>query len=253
MSVHVEHRDGCAVVRMDAGKVNAMDLALCDELTAVFRRLPDDPSVRAVLLTGNGRAFCAGVDLRAIVEGGQAHARAFVASLAACFEAVLRCPLPVVAAVDGHAIAGGCVLACAADVRVVVDDPAVRLGLTELAVGVPFPTVALEIMRWRLGDARLGQRVLAMDTVTGTDSVTAGLADETAPRDEVLSRASAVAQGLAQVPPATFRLTKAQLQADVLERIEARRGGWEPQVSDLWSGQDVRTSMEQFVARTLRR
>lgn len=253
MSVQVEHRDGCALVRMDAGKVNAMDLALCDDLTSVFSGLPADPAVRAVVLTGNGRAFCAGVDLRAIVEGGASHARQFVGSLAASFEAVLRCPLPVVAAVDGHAIAGGCVLACAADVRVVVDDPAVRVGLTELAVGVPFPTVALEIMRWRLGDARLGQRVLGMDTVSGADSAAAGLADEAVLRDEVVPRALAIAQALAQVPAATFRLTKAQLQADVLERVDARRGSWDAQVQELWAGDEVRASLAEFVARTLRR
>lgn len=253
MGVHVEHQDGCAVVRMDSGKVNAMDLALCDELTQVFSGLPDDPSTGAVVLTGNARAFCAGVDLRAIVEGGPEHARQFVASLSDCFEAVLRCPLPVVAAVAGHAIAGGCVLACAADHRVVADDPGVQLGLTELAVGVPFPTVALEIMRWRLGDARLGQRVLGMDTVPGSQAQSAGLADETVPSEQVLPRALAVAQALARVPTATFRLTKAQLLADVLERVDARRDGWEPDVRDLWAGPDVRASMEQFVSRTLRR
>ena len=253
MSVHVERVGGCAVVRLDSGKVNAMDLALCDELTGVFTRLPDDPSAGAVVLTGNSRVFCAGVDLPALVAGGDDHTRAFLTSLGACFEAVLRCPLPVVAAVDGHAIAGGCVLVCAADYRVVVDDPAVRIGLTELAVGVTFPTSAVEIMRWRLGEAGLARRVLLADTVTAPDAVAAGLADESASRDDVVTRALAVAASLAQIPPAVFRLTKAQLQADVRERIDARRGTWEPQVHDLWSSEPVRSSLEQFVARTLRR
>lgn len=253
MGVHVERRDGCAVVRMDAGKVNAMDLALCEDLSSVFAGLPEQAEVRSVVLTGNGRAFCAGVDLRAIVDGGAEHARTFVAALAACFDAVLRCPLPVVAAVDGHAIAGGCVLACAADHRVVVDDPAARLGLTELAVGVPFPTSAVEIMRWRLGDARLGRRVLLADTVSAADAVAAGLADETAPAQDLVERACTVARSLAAVSPEAFGLTKAQLQADVRERIDARRPGWEPQVQDLWASEPVLEGVEQFVSRTLRR
>ena len=253
MSVHVEQVGGCALVRLDSGKVNAMDLALCDELTGVFTRLPEDPAVGAVVLTGNGRAFCAGVDLPALVHGDDGAARAFVTSLGACFEAVLRCPLPVVAAVEGHAIAGGCVLMCAADYRVVVDDPVVRLGLTELAVGVPFPTSAVEIMRWRLGEARLAQRVLLADTVPADTALAAGLADESASRENVVARALALAESLAQVPSGVFQLTKAQLQAGVRERIDARRGTWEPQVHDLWSSEPVRTSLEQFVARTLRR
>lgn len=253
MSVHVEDRDGCALVRMDVGKVNAMDLALCEDLSTVFRALPDRPGVRAVVLTGNGRAFSAGVDLRAIVDGGPDHSRAFVTALATCFEDVLRCPLPVVAAVDGHAIAGGCVLACAADYRVVVDDPAARLGLTELAVGVPFPTSAIEIMRWRLGDARLGRRVLGADTVPAAEAVQAGLADEAAPAGEVVPRALAVAGALGALPPAAFAHTKTQLQAGVRSRIDDRRGSWEPQVQDLWAGEQVRSAIADFVARTLRR
>jgi len=237
---------------MDAGKVNAMDLALCQDLSAVFTDLPQH-GVRAVVLTGNGRAFCAGVDLRAIVEGGPEHARSFVGALSDCFESVLRCPLPVVAAVDGHAIAGGCVLACAADHRVVADDPAARMGLTELAVGVPFPTSAVEIMRWRLGDALLGHRVLMADTVPASESVAAWLADETRAADALLDRALEIARSLAAVPPATFALTKAQLQAGVRERIDARRGQWDPQVADLWASDPVLTGIEEFVVRTLRR
>lgn len=253
MGVQVEHRDGCAVVRLDAGKVNAMDLALCEEITEVFGRLPGEDGVRSVVLTGNGRAFCAGVDLPGIVAGGPAHGRAFVAALAGCFEAVLRCPLPVVAAVNGHAIAGGCVLACAADHRVVVDEPAVRLGLTELAVGVPFPTTALEIMRWRVGDPLLASRILMADTVPASEAVAARLADEAAPAEEVLDRALAVAGRLAAVPPATFALTKAQLQADVRERIDARRGDWDGAAADLWGSEPVLAGITQFVERTLRR
>lgn len=251
MGVRVEHHDGCAVVRMEAGKVNAMDLALCEDLTAVFAALPGE-GARAVVLTGNGRAFSAGVDLPAIVHGGSDHARAFVAALARCFETVLRCPLPVVAAVDGHAIAGGCVLACAADHRVAVDSSSARIGLTELAVGVPFPTSAVEILRWRLGDPLLGRRVLLADTVPSTEAVAARLADELAPADQLLARALVVARSLATVPAPSYALTKAQLQADVRDRIDARRAAWEPQVADLWGSGPVLDAMEQFVQRTLR-
>lgn len=252
MGVRVEDHDGRAVVRMEAGKVNAMDLALCEDLSATFAALPES-GARAVVLTGNGRAFSAGVDLPAIVDGGAEHARAFVDALAGCFEAVLRCRLPVVAAVDGHAIAGGCVLACAADHRVAVDSGSARLGLTELAVGVPFPTSAVEIMRWRLGDPLLGRRVLLADTVPATEAVSARLADELAPADELLDRALAVAGTLAAVPAASYALTKAQLQAEVRERIDARRAGWEPQVADLWASEPVLTGIGEFVQRTLRR
>ena len=253
MTVHVDQRDGTAVLRMDAGKVNAMDLALLEDLTGALTAVARDPGVRAVVLTGNDRVFCAGVDLPAIVQGGPAHARAFITALGACFEAVLRCPLPVVAAVEGHAIAGGCVLFSAADHRVVVDDPRARLGLTELAVGVPFPTSAVEVMRWRLGDAALARRVLLADTVPAADALAHGLADQVVPAEQLLDRALEVAQQLAAVPADAFALTKAQLQAGVRERIDARRGAWEERVSTAWGSEQTLTAIGAFVERTLRR
>lgn len=253
MVVRAEHRDGCAILRLEAGTVNALDLALCEELTAVLGEVACAEGVRAVVLTGSGRAFCAGVDLPAIVAGGSGYARRLVAALADSFEAVLRCPLPVVAAVNGHAIAGGCVLACAADFRIVVDDATVRIGLTELAVGVPFPTSAVEIMRWRLGDPLLARRVLLADTVPATQAVAERLADEAVPAAGLLDRALAVARSLAAVPAGTFALSKAQLQADVRGRIVDRGELWETRVVDLWASDAVLAGIEQFVARTLRR
>lgn len=253
MAVSVERRDGVALVRMDDGRVNAMDLALCKELAGTVRGLAGETGVRAVVLTGNGRAFSAGADLRALVTGRGPHARAFVAGLADCFEAVLSAPLPVVAAVDGHALAGGCVLACAADHRVVVDDPAALLGLTEMAVGVPFSTVALEVVRWRVGDGPLGRRVLLAGTVPAPEAVAAGLADETAPADRLLDRALEVAARLGALPAGVFALTKEQLQADVRARTDARAPGQDARVADLWASEPVLEAVEVFVGRTLRR
>ena len=146
----VEECDGVAVVRLDDGKVNALDLELLTAISATMARLVDVP---AVVLTGAGTVFSAGVDLRRIVEGGPAHVREFLPELSRAFLAVFDHPRPVVAAVNGHALAGGCVLAAACDVRLMSGG---RIGLTELLVGVPFPVAPLEIMRFAVGPAVAG-------------------------------------------------------------------------------------------------
>jgi enoyl-CoA hydratase len=251
MGTRVERLDAVAVVRLEHGKVNVLDRELCDEIAGVVDDLGADPGVGAVVLTGNGRAFSAGVDLKRIVDGGPAYARGFVRSLARCFETVLGCPKPTVAAVDGHAIAGGCVLACAADYRVMVDGDAAWIGLTELSVGVPFPASAAEIMRWRLGDHLLGPRVLLAGTVPAGQAVAARLADEAVPSDRVLDRAVEVAGQLAAIPTATFALTKAQLQADVRQRLADRRPQWDAEVAELWAGPAVGAAIARFVATRL--
>src|SRR5207253_4831329 len=101
---------------MAHGKANAMSTEFCRALTARLAEANSSPA-RAVIITGQGRMFSAGVDLLRLSEGGAPYVREFLPALNAMFEAVFTCPKPVVAAVNGHAIAGGCVLACAADHR----------------------------------------------------------------------------------------------------------------------------------------
>ena len=115
-----------AIVSLAHGKVNAMDVELCEAVTARFEALRQGDST-AVVLTAQGSVFSAGVDLKRIVDGGAAYAERFIPALCGMFEAVLFHPRPVVAAINGHAIAGGCVLACAADLRLMADGPG-RIG-----------------------------------------------------------------------------------------------------------------------------
>ena len=142
--IEVSERDGVAVLRMADGKANAMSLEFCEALTARLAEVSSRARGRG--LTGSGRIFSAGVDLKRLLEGGTPYIRKFLPALSTMLAAVFSHPKPVVAAINGHAIAGGCVLACAADRRLMARDGG-RIGVTELLVGVPFPPVAMEIMR----------------------------------------------------------------------------------------------------------
>ena len=139
--------------------------ALTDAVTA---------SDRALVLTGTGSAFSAGVDLRRILDGGRPYTEEFLTALSRMFRAVFDHPRPTVAAVNGHAIAGGCVLALACDVRLMSGG---RIGLAELAVGVPFPTSALEIVRHALGTSA-DRAVLRAETVGPERALALGMVDE---------------------------------------------------------------------------
>jgi enoyl-CoA hydratase len=129
--------DGVAVLTMAHGKANALDIEFCDALAARFDDL-HKADAKAVVLTGKAKIFSAGVDLKRLSAGGADYIRRFLPALHRLYEAVFFHPKPVVAAVNGHAIAGGCVLACCADRRLMARD-AGRIGVTEILVGVPFP------------------------------------------------------------------------------------------------------------------
>ena len=136
---------GIAVLTLAHGKANALDIEFCEALAARFTELRTSDA-KAVVLTGQGKAFSAGVDLIKLSQGGADYIRQFLPSLHKLCETVFFHPKPVVAAINGHAIAGGCVLACCADRRIMARGQG-RIGVTELLVGLPFPSMAFEVVR----------------------------------------------------------------------------------------------------------
>src|SRR5579864_2549295 len=147
---------------MRHGKANALDTELCQALCGALDDAAADGAA-AVVLTGTGPMFSAGVDLKRVTAGREGYVAAFLPELRRAFTRLAAFELPVVAAINGHAIAGGFILVAAADWAVMAKGPG-RAGVTELLVGVPFPAVALELLRLRAGDAQA--RPLALSGAT---------------------------------------------------------------------------------------
>lgn len=241
------HRD-VAVLRIDHGGGNTLDTDSCRELV---RRIEDAEQARAVVLTGTGGIFCAGVDLKRIDRGGASYVAEFLPLLSDALLAVFGCPRPVVAALNGHAVAGGAVLAAACDHRVLTTGPG-RIGVTELLVGLPFPLAALEILRCTYGTPRLPSLTYTGETWGGEDAWARRLADELAPPEEVLERAVAVAARLGELPAEPFAHTKAQLRQPFHERIAEYRHSDDPRVERMWQSAEALAAVKSYVDRVLR-
>ncbi|WP_457004358.1 enoyl-CoA hydratase/isomerase family protein [Geodermatophilus sp. SYSU D00814] len=242
MLVTEEHGD-VAVLRIEHGRVGALDVELLDALTGAVTA-----SDRALVLTGTGSSFSAGVDLRRILDGGRPYTEALLTALSRTFRAVFDHPRPTVAAVNGHAVAGGCVLALTCDLRLMSGG---RIGLTELAVGVPFPTAALEIARHALGP-RAGRVLLGAQTADRERALALGVVDELAEPGELLPRAVGLAAELAGRSPRSYRLTKAALHRPADAAIEATSGDDAAVVAG-WTSDDTRQRIEAALAALARR
>lgn len=244
--IETTDESGIAVLHLARGPVNALDLEL---LTALPVALADAGDARAVVLTGAGRCLSAGVDLKSIVEGGPAYVAEFLPALSTAALALFDHPRPTVAAVNGHALAGGCVLAAACDQRLM---SAGTIGLTELLAGVPFPTVPLEIMRYATGPAT-GSLVLTGRRMDAEAARAIGLVDEVVAPDELMATALARAEGLAGAPAEVYALSKAQLHRPARQRIDANRPVDDPRVLELWSSpathERLRTYLESLQHR----
>lgn len=249
--IDIAYRGEVAVLTMRHGKANAFDLELSEALAARLEECRDW-STNAVVITGTGSIFSAGVDLLRVVNGGADYVEAFLPALGRTFETLFAFPKPVVAAINGHAIAGGCVVACAADHRLMVRGSG-RIGVPELLVGVPFPTVALEIMRFATAPAQAQTLLYGGATFSPDDAVTHGLVDAIVESDQLLLAAVAAAEVLAARPPAAFAMTKQQLREPALARIRAGAQLFDHAVQDLWSAPATLEAIRAYIEKTLKK
>lgn len=232
-----EVTDGVTIVQFDHPPVNALDLDLLEVIIASMRSI-EGP----VVITGAGRCFSAGVDLRAIVDGGAEYAERFVTALSEAFLAVFDHPAPVIAAINGHAIAGGCVFAMCADVRLM---SAGTIGLTELAVGVPFPVAALEICRFAMG-TQAARAALQAHTIDAATALARGWIDEVVRNDDLIGQATTTARELGHYAPAVYAATKRQLHQPARAVIDAG-AEVDAKVRASWITEETRSRIAGFV------
>jgi enoyl-CoA hydratase len=229
--------EGIVTLRLAHGKASVLDLELCDELG---RQLENTAGARAVILTGTGSIFSAGVDLFRLIDGGGEYLERFFPALRQVLVSLFEFPRPIVAAANGHAIAGGCLMVAACDVRLMSGG---TIGVPELLVGVPFPAIAIEILRFAAG-RNAQQLAYSGATLTPEEARGKGLIDEVVAPDRLLERAHDVARQLAAIPPESFRLTKLQL----------RRGSdVDRQAAEVWSNPDIHAHIRAYLEQTVRR
>ena len=245
-----DDRDGIRLLRLAHGKVSAMDIELGEALT---RELADASAaaVKAVVITGTGASFSAGVDLYRVVSEGPDYGRRFLPVLDAFLQLALTFPKPMIAAVNGHAIAGGCILAAACDYRIMSEGSG-RIGIPELIVGVPFPALPLQIMAARVADGPLRDLVFSGRTVQAEEARTIGLVDETCPADTLIERAVAVATRLSTIPAGAFAMTKEAFYAPILERVRSL-ADLNARVVDAWMQPHTYDAIRAYLERTIPR
>jgi enoyl-CoA hydratase len=234
--LRVEHHGDIAVIHMNRPPANAMDPALVAEGAQLLGELASqDPG--AVVLTGASGYFSAGLDLKIAPTLSPDEGRAFVDGVNRVFATAYRYPGPLVCAVTGHAVAGGLILALCGDYRVGSTEG--KLGLTELRVGVPYPGVAMAVVRGELAPPAVRRLGLRADLLDPSTALGLGLVDEVVAPDQVLPRALEVAAEFAALPKETYRLVKAQLRRDVLAEIERVLSGDEDPMLTAWSGGEM--------------
>ena len=241
--------DGIVTLRLQHGKVSALDVELLDAMALAFTELSGSDA-RAVILTGTGSSFSAGVDLFRVVDGGREYVERFFPGLARLMLDLFAFPKPLVVAVNGHAIAGGCIFTLCGDYRLMAAGDA-RIGIPEMLVGVPFPASVLEVIRFAVPPQHLQMLMYTGRTVKPDEALRLGIVDEVT--DDLPARAEAVARQLAALPPAAFGLAKRQLRDRTISRARHYANEQDSDALEQWSAPETHARIREYLARTIKR
>ena len=240
----VEQREGVRLLRMEFGSANALNPTVLDALaTGISGEEP-----RPTVLTGEGSVFCAGLDLMTLDTIGRDDFEEFVTRFSATMIQLLTTPFPLVAAVNGHAVAGGCVLALACDYRIGTAGE-FKIGMNELAIGLTLPAVAMEIPRGALEPQALRRVVLGAELMDPDAALGLGILDELADdADAAVDRACDVARELGRSPEA-FAAVKGQVVAPVANAIRDRREAMDRRFVDTWFSDATKETRRKAIER----
>jgi enoyl-CoA hydratase len=232
---------GIALLRIERPPANAIELASLHEMEEALCELERRADVRALVLTGAGSCFSAGLDLKAVPSYGPEEQRETVRAIDRTLTRLYGLPIPTVAAVNGHAIAGGLVFALACDQRIGTRAPC-RIGLTEARAGIPFPAVAMAVVKAELPAPAARRLVLAARNYGPEEALADGVLDELAEPEALLERARSVAGELAAIPPEAYARIKEQLRAETLAFCRhVAQTGQDP-LADAWLGAGTRAA-----------
>jgi len=243
--------DGITTLRLAHGKASVLDIELVEGFARVIAEVTASDT-RAVILTGTGSIFSAGVDLFRLVEGGREYADRFVPALSRMLLELFAFPKPLIVAVNGHAIAGGCIFTLAGDYRVLAAGNG-RIGIPELLVGVPFPPSVIEAIRFALPPQHLQMLMYTGRTFLPDDALRLGIVDEVVDAASLPARAEEMAQHFASLPARAFALAKRQLRDKAIDRARHYSNELDAEIQALWCDPATIEGVRAYLAKTVKK
>lgn len=248
-NLKTENRDGILVVTIDRPKVlNALNSQTVGEIEAVFDAARDDESVKCVIVTGGGeKAFVAGADINELAQLNAMTAKGTAERGQRIFLKIERFPKPVIAAVNGFALGGGCELALACHIRIASEKA--QLGLPEVTLGVIPGYGGTQRMLRLLGKGKALELILTGDRVTAAEAERIGLVDRVVPADQLMTAAEEMARKIMSRGPVAVRaaieavIHGGDVPFDQGQLIEASLFGW------LASSEDMREGLQAFLEK----
>ena len=243
--VTLEVTDGVATMRLDRPPMNALNIQVQEEIRAVAAEATDRPDVRSVVVWGGDKVFAAGADIKEMVDMSYADMSERSGPLQSALTAVARIPKPVVAAVTGYALGGGCELALCADVRVAADDA--RLGQPEVGLGIIPGAGGTQRLTRLVGSAKAKDIIFTGRFVGAAEALAIGLVDQVVAADQVYSTAHAWASRFARGPAQALRAAKEAIDRGIEVDLDTGLALERQLFAALFATEDRSIGMRSFV------
>jgi len=246
--VNVRVEEGLAAVVLCRGKVNALDEATIDELKDRFRELEADAAVRAVVFSGEGKFFSFGFDIPGFLGYSKPEFSRFLTKFTDLYTYLFTYPKPVVAALNGHAVAGGLMLALACDRRLMAAGKG-KVALNELGFGSSVLAGSVEMLRFAVGN-RAAEEVLCSGAMyLPEEALRLGLVDEVCPEEELPGKSRAVARELGGKSQPALRSIKGLLRGPVAEEMRCRESASIKEFADIWYSEATWRNLQEIRIR----
>ncbi|HEX6641320.1 MAG TPA: enoyl-CoA hydratase-related protein [Thermoanaerobaculia bacterium] len=248
-NVRVENKDALLIVTIDRPKVlNALNAQTIDELGRVFRDIRDDDDVRAVILTGGGeKAFVAGADINELAQMTPITGKETASRGQRVFLSIERCPKPVIGAINGFALGGGCELALACHIRIASEKA--QLGLPEVTLGIIPGYGGTQRIARLLGKGKALELILTADRIGAAEAERIGLVNKVVPPEQLMATAEEMARKIMTRGPLAVRaaieavMSGSEMPFDEGQFLEATLFGL------LASTADMKEGMQAFLEK----
>ena len=231
--VKVEIGEGIATIALSRGKVNAINHTVVDELRQCLEKLADDRDVKAIVLTGRGNFFSFGFDVTEFLSFSKAAFTRYLTAFTDLYTYLFTYPKPVVAALNGHTIAGGCMLALACDYRLMVVGKA-KISLNEITFGASVFAGTTEMLRFLIGSAKTSDVLYSGGMFSAEEAMDLGLVQASSNGDQLIDRASRIAADLAAKPAPAFASIKSLLRKPIADEMMRREAASIGEFVDIW-------------------
>lgn len=246
--VEVTENTGITILTLSRGKVNALTEEMVDVIHERFIEIEADEAVRAVILTGKGKFFSFGFDIPGFIDYSREDFSRYLEKFTRLYAAIFMFPKPVIAALNGHTIAGGCMLAAACDHRIMVSERA-RISLNEISFGSSVFAGSAAILKYCAGD-RNAQKILYSGKMYSPDeALELGLIDSVAPQEELLSSARGVALELGGKDPVAYGSIKRILRRPTDEAMREEEAVSIQEFLDIWYSESTRAKLAEIKIR----